>query len=237
MKTTNLVAKMTKQTKEQIQKRQHIWYILNRDRILPKKRKYQYDYSLRPTVKLHHSEYAKQPRVKEREAARRKNPKYHTILLMRDRQWRESKHGRDYRYGYARMCFRTNAQFRIRTLLRNRLRVALQLYGLGKCLHSEEYNIDFTAIIKHLGAMPNDGRKYHIDHIIPLCFFDLTNPDEIKRAFAPENHQWLPDVENLAKNARWVDQDGNLRFGKKLLQENFIVIPRQEHQLVGIDGR
>jgi len=57
-------------------------------------------------------------------------------------------------------------------------------------------------IIKHLKPFPVNIKAYHIDHIIPLASFDFSIDSEIKKAFAPKNHQWLLAEENLKKGKR-----------------------------------
>ncbi len=44
-----------------------------------------------------------------------------------------------------------------------------------------------------------DSKKYHIDHIKPLCSFNLEDSEELKKATSAENHQWLLANENLSK--------------------------------------
>ena len=87
-------------------------------------------------------------------------------------------------------------------------RLGLQAFGKfanGKIMKSRKYGIDYQAIIEHLKPFPEDLSKYHIDHIRPLCSFKFINEDgtqnleEIKKAFAPENHQWLLAEKNLKK--------------------------------------
>ena len=63
----------------------------------------------------------------------------------------------------------------------------------------KKYGIDIAAIIKHLKPFPEDLSKYHIDHIKPLCSFDMNDPEEVKKAFAAKNHRWLTKEENLKK--------------------------------------
>jgi hypothetical protein len=63
--------------------------------------------------------------------------------------------------------------------------------------------IDIKAIVDHLGPCPGSRREWHIDHVRPLCTFDLANPEHVRLAFAPENHQWLPAKENMMKHAKW----------------------------------
>jgi hypothetical protein len=89
--------------------------------------------------------------------------------------------------------------FNMRHRLRSRLNVVFKKYGNGKIFPSNKYGIDYFKIIEHLKPFPKDISKYHIDHIIPLVSFDLTDPEQIKIAFAPENHQWLLAEENRKK--------------------------------------
>lgn len=87
--------------------------------------------------------------------------------------------------------------------LRNRVCIASKQYNLKKrFLSSRDGLIDYKGIVIYLQSrLPNDlnDRKYHIDHIKPLCSFDLTKPEEVRKAFAPENHQWLLAEENRKK--------------------------------------
>jgi len=102
---------------------------------------------------------------------------------------------------------KTNPQFRMRSYLRTRLWIALNNYTkTGKIMSSKKYGINYQAIIEHLKPFPKDLSKYHIDHIRPLCSFDLTNPEEIKKAFSPENHQLLLAKENLSKGKKMIKQ-------------------------------
>jgi len=81
----------------------------------------------------------------------------------------------------------------------------LKKYGNKKEYPSSKYGIDYGKIIEHLKPFPKNLSKYHIDHIKPLVCFDLTNPIQIKEAFAPENHQWLLAIENKKKGGKWED--------------------------------
>lgn len=88
--------------------------------------------------------------------------------------------------------------------LRANLNQALRKYSkTGKIFYSKKYGIDYHKIIEHLKPFPEDISKYHIDHIRPLCSFDLNNLDEIKKAFTPENHQWLLARDNIRKGSKY----------------------------------
>jgi len=96
--------------------------------------------------------------------------------------------------------------FRIRKLLRRRVWEAFQLYSKnGKEKKSDEYGIDYPAIVdKLIKELPKDYHKvkYEIDHKIPLCSFDLTDPEQVKKAFSVDNHQWLSEEAHLKKSLK-----------------------------------
>ncbi len=98
----------------------------------------------------------------------------------------------------------------IKRRLRCRFWTAFNQYtNEGKIKPSDEYGINYEAILEHLKPFPEDRHLYHIDHIRPLCSFEFINEDgsqnieEIQKAFAPENHQWLLAEENLSKSGNW----------------------------------
>ena len=86
-------------------------------------------------------------------------------------------------------------------VVKERLRI-YQFNVLSKCnnLDARKY-IDKKAIIKHLMPFPECIRNYEIDHIVPLTNFDLSNDEEVKKAFVPGNHQWLQKWENQIKRS------------------------------------
>lgn len=94
--------------------------------------------------------------------------------------------------------------FKTKKLLRSRIISAFKNFSkTGKIRKSKDYGIDYELIIKHLTKiLPNDfnEREYHIDHIIPCCSFDLIDNEQVKKCFAPENHQWLSIEEHKKKS-------------------------------------
>lgn len=105
---------------------------------------------------------------------------------------------------YLKSKRKNDATFAIVSRLRGRLREAFKLYSeKGKLKPADEYGINYSDIIKHLEPFPDDRENYHIDHIKPLCSFDFNDAEQIKKAFAPENHQWLTVKENLSKGGRF----------------------------------
>ena len=70
-------------------------------------------------------------------------------------------------------------------------------------MSSKKYGINYKAIIEHLKPFPEDLLNYHIDHIKPICAFNLNNLEEVRQAFSPENHQWLTAEENRKKGRKY----------------------------------
>jgi len=104
---------------------------------------------------------------------------------------------------YDKNMRKTNENYIIKKRLRSRLnQEKIRYLNKGKCFFSSKYGIDYASIMEHLKPFPQDISKYHIDHIKPLCSFDLTDPQKVRNAFAPENHQWLLAGENLKKGGR-----------------------------------
>jgi len=92
-------------------------------------------------------------------------------------------------------------EFSIIRRLRWRVRDAFKSYlKTGKIRKTDEYEINYKEIIAYLGNCPGNLCDYHIDHIKPISKFDFNDPEQIKLAFAPENHQWLTKEENLKKS-------------------------------------
>jgi hypothetical protein len=63
--------------------------------------------------------------------------------------------------------------------------------------------LNLNEIAEHLiSTKPKDfdEQVYHIDHKIPCASFDLSNPEEVKKAFDKNNLQWLPALENIKKS-------------------------------------
>lgn len=102
---------------------------------------------------------------------------------------------------YLRNRYNIDEQYRNYKNLKRRVQLAFAKFSAnGKIMQSKQYGIDYTAILEHLGPCPGPRKNYNIDHIFPLAAFNFDDPEQIKLAFAPENHQWLTKEENLAKS-------------------------------------
>ena len=104
----------------------------------------------------------------------------------------------DKKYAKRKIAYKTDETYRLRTNLRNRFNDILKQRGIPKRFSfSGHYGIDFQSIFDRLGPRP---RGYHVDHIIPLSAFDITNPRHVYLAHLPCNLRWLPASENSKKN-------------------------------------
>lgn len=87
--------------------------------------------------------------------------------------------------------------------LRRSLLHAMTKYSkTGKIMSSKKYGLNWKEIIDHLKPFPKDLKEFEIDHIIPLHTFNLTDPEEVKKAFSPYNLQWLTRTENRKKSGK-----------------------------------
>lgn len=95
----------------------------------------------------------------------------------------------------------TDEQFRLRSILSVRLCNALRNQGLKKKgSMTKEYGIDMNTIVDALGPRPTNN--HDVDHIVPLCAFDLNDPKQVRLAFSPQNLCWLEHSKNQEKSGK-----------------------------------
>lgn len=133
-------------------------------------------------------------RAKNLEVRREKDKLIKRVL------WREKT---EQLRAYAREFYAKN---HLRIRIRNRVSKALRAQQVHKNFRVGEVGIDIAAIASYIGPCPGAPSDWHIDHIRPLCSFDLSDPVQLADAFRPENHQWLPALENIRKHAKYEPQ-------------------------------
>lgn len=115
---------------------------------------------------------------------------------------------RNREYSRKKMCSDTN--YRLKKLLRDRFRKALKNnYKNGSAI--ENLGCSIQEFKKHLETKFQPGMswdnffigKIHIDHIKPLCSFDLQNIEELKVALHYTNLQPLWAEDNLKKGSKY----------------------------------
>jgi hypothetical protein len=88
--------------------------------------------------------------------------------------------------------------------------MAIKRAGLAKKDKTEELiGCSYSFLRGHVEKQFRDGMtwddpsSFHIDHIRPICSFDLTDPEQLKAAFHWSNVQPLTPEENLRKGHSW----------------------------------
>lgn len=177
-----------------IQKRIYMksYYQENKKSLLKKNKSYRDKPENKIKIKQHDKERQQTPKRQKKDIERNKKPKR--------KAWKKKFHRR-----YMRKRRQTDEAFRIICNLRGHFYKAMYMYStIGKKMPSNEYEIDFEAIFKHLGEKPDDKYVYEADHIIPLSLFNHNDPKQIKKAWAPENFQWLTREINQWKGNRLI---------------------------------
>ncbi len=98
--------------------------------------------------------------------------------------------------------YKTDEGYRMRRLLGTSLGYVIREYiKSGRIMNPmRKYGIDWEGIVKKLSPFPKDRENYHVDHIVPLFRFDLSNFEQIHIAFTPENHRWLKAKDNMTRS-------------------------------------
>lgn len=176
--------------REQLRIKQREYYNINKKTILPKQKAY-------------HKQYRIEHKEKELQRKRLYRLLHKDKLNKRARERSKSKEFKDKIYAREKNRTMNDIKYAMSRRLRHRVYLAFRDYtDTGKVKKADEYGINYKAIVEKLfREMPYDfdENKYHIDHIIPLCSFDLTNLEQIKLAFCPQNHRWLSAEDNIKK--------------------------------------
>ena len=174
-------------------------------RELPENKLKRKEYCMRPEVRAKRKQQQQSTKTKEWQKKYRKRPE----VIERDRKSYKTEKYKLKKKKYIKER-RKIPQINIKTNLSNRLRGSIRKYAKGKKItNAKGYGIDYDAIISHLKPFPKDISKYHVDHRKPLCSYNFVNKDgtqnikEIKKAFAPENHQFLLAHDNLSKSGKY----------------------------------
>lgn len=156
----------------------------------------------------HQKEYRERPEIKARQKEWNKEYCKRSAVKERIKELKKTHEARARLNKMAMKRYYNNTQHRVSMLLRTRFNQALKQYTkTGKIRKSKTYGVNYKSIIEHLKPFPKKITKYHIDHIRPLCSFNLEDPKQIKIAFAPENHQWLLAYDNISKGGRWDEKE------------------------------
>ena len=71
---------------------------------------------------------------------------------------------------------------------------------------SNRFGVNWLSVAMSLLPSPKNKGSYHIDHIIPLSYFNFLHEDdslnliEIQKAFNPANLRWIRKEDNMSKH-------------------------------------
>jgi len=177
-----------------------------------------------PYCKSCHKEYNALRRQKNKNKIKKQQQeyrsKYRKKLNENRKQWGQNNpdkvaiNAKKYREKYRdkinkklRQKRKSNINFKLRTIISNRIRMALSRgsknstsYELTGCSweHLKLYlESQFT-----VGMSWDNYGQWHIDHIKPCCNFDLSKEDEQKKCFYYTNLQPLWAIDNLKKSGK-----------------------------------
>ena len=177
------------ENKERLALKNKEWYEKNKKEILKKCKNYR-DENKEKNALRHYKYY-----IENKEK----------IIIYR-KEWYEKNRERldKKRLEMLRNRYQNDFKYKIGQLIRNRFKDGIKKFTKnGKTKALKEYGIDIKTIVEKLGEPPDDGKQYHIDHILPVSAFDLENLEHIKLCWHPDNLQWLEASENIKKNDKY----------------------------------
>lgn len=210
------VSEYTKNSKQKRDEYYREYYHNHKDQILSKNAEYKEkhteeakeqnrEWRLKNLAKV--KSYSKTTEAKERRAKRYQDNK--EALIERQRQYaeRNKEKIRKYNNDYIKRRSAVDIQYKLRRAIRNRLRHAIKdcaistLMGLG---------CDLDHLKAHIESKFQPGMTWdnwglfgwHLDHVVPLSKFDLTNSDQVLLACHYTNLQPLWATDNLKKGAK-----------------------------------
>jgi hypothetical protein len=131
------------------------------------------------------------------------------------KEWRERN--RSYQNEYIKRRYAEDPQVALSYKVRARVYQAIQKSGGSKSGRTEEIvGCSFDFLRQHIerqfkGNMSWDNPgSFHIDHIVPLASFDLTDPAQLKVACNWQNLRPIPPKKNMSKGAKLTEPQMHL---------------------------
>lgn len=111
---------------------------------------------------------------------------------------------------YKRKRYKSDINYRLRSILRCRLAKSLRAKGVKKTVATMKLcGCSLEKLKQHLESQFTDGMswenkgKWHIDHIRPVSSFDLADVEQQKECFHFTNLQPLWALDNIKKGAKY----------------------------------
>lgn len=173
-----------------------------------RRRKYYKKYNQTEKFKVKVREYNQIPEVKERRRLSGRKHINQPHIKEKRRKYRQEhkveiiKQRKEY-YSKPKTKSMLNKYFKkpninIKRRIKVRVLHALKHYTkTGKIMRATKYKINYKEIIEYLKPLPSNLQDYDIHHIRPLSTFNFINEDgstnieEVRKAFAPENHKLM----------------------------------------------
>ncbi len=151
-------------------------------------------------------EYARVHRIKNIERVRESEKKYRLknkkLIAMKKKEWAETNRGK--RNQQLKHRYDTDIQYKLQILLRTRMKMALRNdQKVGSAIR--DLGCTIAELKFYLEGKFQDGMTWenhgtwHIDHEIPLTFYDLTDREQFLKACHYTNLQPMWAVENMSK--------------------------------------
>ena len=198
-------------SKEQIRQYQKEHYAKNKDkhakrRSSPEHKKLLEEYNSRPDVKEAQRLKRQSYREKNLEKIKEKEKLYYQRPEVKERVRKKRESG--YYKSYLQ-----RPEVKIKELHRNRLQNLAKKQKAKKYIETSHlFGTSMKKVVKHIedqfveGMSWDNHGEWHIDHIKPLCSFDLNNLEEQKKAFHFTNLQPLWALDNLIKGSSFQEQ-------------------------------
>ena len=150
--------------------------------------------------------------------------------LERSKRWRDNNKARfkqlqknwkqqnpSYSTEYIKRRYASESAYALAYKIRARVYQAIQKGGASKTGSTEELvGCSFDYLRQHIerqfkGRMSWDNpSSFHIDHVVPLASFDLTDPAQLKVACNWQNLRPLPPAKNMSKGAKLTEPQMHL---------------------------
>jgi len=184
------------------------YYLKNSDRIKEKSKQY------RLNNKEYYKQYLKLYRLKHIEGQSKKHKQYylkHRDMLIEQSKLYSSKH-KNRRNEIYKIRIGIDLNFRLRCLLSSRISKAIRYKVIKKYNKSKptmklvgcslEYLKDYLECQFDDEMSWSNYGAWHIDHIIPCAFFDLTKSEQQTKCFHYSNLQPLWARDNISKGSK-----------------------------------
>lgn len=201
--------KYYQQNKEKIKQKQKTYYEENKDGVIK-----EYRENNKEQITLYNKEHSKKYRNGEkREELLKKKKEYHwknrETIVERKRDYSKIPEVKKRRNEKNKEKYINNIQYKLKTLIRSRLRLAIKdNCKSGSSIKNLGCTID--ELMVHLENQFQEGMTWdnhslngwHIDHIKPLCQFDLQDSKQLSEACHYTNLQPLWCNDNYSKGGR-----------------------------------